>query len=275
MSPSLCLVRREERSSRLTTPMRSLTECRMPSAGFGYQQRKEALMVMTLDDSDTETVSEECAAGMMHAVADRLQSKGLDLRFPNYEEGRCLSIANAKGARSDITVEDCGYVLWEYWPLSQAKTNPADIAAVALGVLGGNITGPGPSANPKVALKGAVGRELEDRRMSVTLAVYEDEKMFEVMAEIMAVNPNLPELGRVFVTDEGSITWEYHNDGPRAECALAVADTIVPILVHGIEGCWFVNTRASLPRRPASSLDAARVGPNENQRKEVIGEYQD
>jgi hypothetical protein len=33
---------------------------------------------------------------------------------------------------------------------------------------------------------------------------------------------------------DGCVTWECHHDGPPAECARAVADTIVPILTHGI-----------------------------------------
>ncbi len=225
-------------------------------------------MLMTLDDHDADAGFERRAAKMMQAVAARLREKGIDLCLPDYNERRCLSVANAKEARSDITVEDNGYVLWEYWPNSRARTNPADLAAVVLGVLGGEIDGAGPSAGPGIRLKGAVGRELQRRGMNVAMAVYEDDEAFDAIAEIIAVNPGLPELGRVIVTDEGFITWEYqHHDGPPSQCALAVADTIVPILVHGIAGCWFINKRASQQRRPASSLDAARVGPNESRSK--------
>lgn len=92
-------------------------------------------------------------------------------------------------------------------PLSEGTTDPADIADVALAVLGGSIGGPPPSTSRALTLKGAVGRALQARGMNVTMAVYQDSQAFEVAAEIIAVCPDLPECGQVRVTDDGYITW--------------------------------------------------------------------
>jgi hypothetical protein len=68
------------------------------------------------------------------------------------------------------------------------------------------------------------------------VAVYQDDVALDATTEIVAANPAIPSCGQVRVTDDPCITWECHHDGPPAECARAVADTIVPILTHGIGG---------------------------------------
>lgn len=151
---------------------------------------------------------------------------------------------NARRARSEITAEDCGYVTWDYWPWSGSGTPPADVAGLVLAVLGAQSAGahpagpapaaPGPAAACALTLKGAVGQALRAHGLDVTMAIYPDDLAFDVTAEIVAANPAVPSCGRVRVTDDGCITWECHHDGPPAECALAVADTIVPVLTHGI-----------------------------------------
>lgn len=78
---------------------------------------------------------------------------------------------------------------------------------------------------------------MQARGMNVTMAVYKDSHAFEVAAEVIAANPELPECGQIRVTDGGYITWEYHPDDAPGECVLAVINTVVPVLVHGIKGC--------------------------------------
>jgi hypothetical protein len=194
----------------------------------------------------TETGTADSQPAMMRAVADKLRDQGIDVRLPDPGDGPCLTITNAKQARSDLTVDDSGYVTWDYWPLSEGTTDPADITAVALAVLGGSIDGPAPSTRRALTLKGAVGQALQARGMNVTMAVYTDSNAFEVAADIIADNPDLPECGQVHVTDDGYLTWQYHHhDDSPSQCALAITDTIVPVLIHGIDGCWPPNKRAS------------------------------
>ena len=108
-----------------------------------------------------------------------------------------------------------------------------------------------PPANRAPTLKSTVGQVLQAYGLDVTMSVHEDTKTFEVTAEIVVVSPELPECGRVLVTDDGLIKWELCHDDRPSECGLNVADTIVPVLIHGIKDSW-PSTRASLERRPAS-----------------------
>src|SRR5579875_437197 len=116
---------------------------------------------MTFDDNDpAKAESGDSQPRMMYAVAAKLRDAGISIRCPAFSEGRCLSIVNAKNARSDITVQDSGYVMWEYWPLSGANIQPANIAAVVLRVIGGPETASKLPKRRSLTLKGAVGREL-------------------------------------------------------------------------------------------------------------------
>ena len=54
-------------------------------------------------------------------------------------------------------------------------------------------------------------------------------------AEVVITNPAVPFCGLVRVADDARITWQCEIGGPAAECALAVSDTIVPLLNHGAE----------------------------------------
>jgi hypothetical protein len=202
------------------------------------------VLMPMLDSNHTEPASSAGEAAMMHAVAGKLRDMGIDVRFPDDDEGRCLVIVKAKNARSDITVEDCGCLVWNYRPLSGSETDPADITGMVLGVLGGHVTDWPPPANRTLTLESAVGQALQAHGLEVTMSVHKDNKTFEVTAEITAVSPELPECGRVLVTDDGLITWELCHDDRPSECALNVADTIVPVLIHGIKDSW-PSTRAS------------------------------
>lgn len=189
---------------------------------------------MTLDEHDTRTCSEECAAEMMRTVAGKLREREIKVRVPDHHEGRRLVIENATRARSNITVQDSDYVSWDYWPWSGGATDPVEIARMALEVLGNHAPGPIPSANRSLMLKGAAGQVLRAHGLRVSLAVHEDDEILEALADIEVVNPDMPSCGLVRITDDGIITWEYQHDGTPDQCALAVADTIVPILIHGI-----------------------------------------
>jgi hypothetical protein len=171
----------------------------------------------------------------MYEVAAKLHDFGFGIRLPK-DGSRHLVIVNATRACSEITVEDSGYVTWDYWPWSGPATDPADLVGVTLSLLG-----PAPAATPTSAgrgstLKGRVGQALRELGLHVTMAVYEDADALDVAAEIVATNPDVPYCGLVRLADDARISWECQIDGSAAECALAVTDTIVPLLAHGPEG---------------------------------------
>jgi hypothetical protein len=58
-----------------------------------------------------------------------------------------------------------------------------------------------------ITLKGIVGLELKARGLDVDLAVYADEDYFEAHAEIVVTSPSSEERAKVFVTDQGCLTW--------------------------------------------------------------------
>jgi hypothetical protein len=171
----------------------------------------------------------------MYEVAAKLHDLGFGIRLPK-DGSRHLVIVNAKRACSEITVADDGYVTWDYWPWSGARTDPGDLVGVVLALLGPAPTDVRPSLNRASTLKGCVGRALREMGLHVTMAIYEDADALDVAAEVVVTNPDVPFCGLVRVADDARITWECQTDGPAAECALAVADTIVPLLAHGAEG---------------------------------------
>jgi hypothetical protein len=190
----------------------------------------------TTDQSSPKAAAAGTGRQAMYAVAKNLHDFGFGIRLPQDNDSRRLVIVNARNARSEITVDDDGYVTWDYWPWTRAATAPADLAGVALSVLGPAPTGARPIVGGGLTLKGWVGRALRELGLHVTMAVYEDDDAFDVTAEVVATNPDAPFCGLVRVTDEARITWQCPLQGPTTECALAVTDTIVPVLTHGTVG---------------------------------------
>lgn len=171
----------------------------------------------------------------MRLVAARLAACGLEVRLPEHADSRRLAIISARCARSELTVADCGQVTWEYWPWSGPRTDPAQLTALVLRLLGGAVgasTGPsGPRAH--LTLKGIIGCELEARGLHVTLEVFEDLIAYDVAASIAVTSPARPRRGRVWVADEGSLTWDCQCTGPASQQAETIAEAIAPILTQG------------------------------------------
>src|SRR5579875_1238534 len=143
------------------------------------------------------------AKAAMHAVADTLRGYGFDVRFPKCSDGRRLTIVNAKDARSEITVQDSGFITWDYWPWTGSETDPADIVGLILGILGPSMTRERPTINHALTLKGAVGLALRKLGLNVALVVCEDDETLNVTGEIVVTNPTYPCSGSVRVTDDG------------------------------------------------------------------------
>jgi hypothetical protein len=190
-------------------------------------------MRVTADNSARGSTASDADRQAMYAVAAKLHDFGFGIRLPKDKQSRHLVILNAKLACSEITVHDGGYVIWDYWPWSGAAADPADLAEVALSLLGPANTRARPVVADGPTLKSRVGQALRELGLHVTMAVYEDADALDVTAEVVITNPAAPFCGLVRVADDARITWQCEIGGPAAECALAVTDTIVPLLIHG------------------------------------------
>ena len=94
-------------------------------------------------------------------------------------------------------------------------------------------TTPGVAAYRAFPLKGAVGRYVQDRGLTVTLRISEDLESFEATTSIQITSPVRPWLGAVQLTDDGRLDWECDY---RAAChgdPGQLADVIAPILRAG------------------------------------------
>jgi hypothetical protein len=192
-----------------------------------------------MNGTDVDTA--ECAyrpGEVMHMVADRLTARGYDVRRPETEEGRRLTIRSGIG-RCMISVSDCGHVEWEYALPDWGEAAPKRIADVATLLLTGGSedyprqgTGYG---NPGISLKGVAGLELKARGLDVSLEVYEDDAFYDVLAAIVVTNPGTATDAAVRVCDDGIIIWErdYYAEAPDAPPA-TIADSIATTLAQAI-----------------------------------------
>ncbi len=174
----------------------------------------------------------------MRAVAAKLAAHGFHVCGPDWEEGRRLRITNLPGTTCEVTVEDSGFVTWEYWRGASKGTDPDRLASLAMHLLiAGRAYPPRQGAatrNVNAGHQGIIGRELEANGLTVDLEVYADHVCFEVAAEIVVTNPAHPGRGRVRIGDEPGLTWECgYQEGPSAP--EAIADTIITILAQDIE----------------------------------------
>jgi hypothetical protein len=169
----------------------------------------------------------------MRAMAEMLAGRGFDVYGPELEESRLLTVTNAKRARCEIGVEDNERVSWEYFPWTGADTQPAEIAGMALRILGADTDDSAEQYahfHKGATLKGAVAREIQARGLEADMEVYEDQLFYDVVAEVVLTNPAKPERGLVRVTDDGTVLWEY-DYGEMPERAAAIADTTAEVLV--------------------------------------------
>lgn len=192
-------------------------------------------MPKTLDDRSGLAVCDEPGKAM-RAVAEKLAAHGFDVRGPDCEDSRILTVTGLHDTMCDVTVEDSGLVTWEYRPSDSA--DPDKVAARVMRLLtNGRPAVPARRPGPRTALKGLVGRRLETRGLTVCLEVYEDQVAYEVAAEISVTNPDCPQRGRVNVTDDGALMWEcgYEEHGSDTD---AIAGLIAAILAEDVaQGC--------------------------------------
>ena len=122
------------------------------------------------DDYGSLAVRDDEPGTAMRAVAEKLAARGSGVRSPEWEESRRLTITSAGRARCELTVEDGGPVRWDYRPRSGRGTDPAEMTALMLRVLGAPGE-PRTRVHPGVSLKGVVGRALAARGVKVGMEV--------------------------------------------------------------------------------------------------------
>jgi hypothetical protein len=152
---------------------------------------------------------------LMHLVAAGLTGNGFDVALPGFTDGRRLTLT-CPPARCALTVEDCGFTVWDWHPAAGSQADPKQLADLASLLLTGQ-PGPYPRqgdgyTRPGITLKGIVGRELAARGLQVDLEIYLDEKFFDAHATLVASAPGRD--AEVCVTDEGCLSWEreYHAE---------------------------------------------------------------
>jgi hypothetical protein len=147
---------------------------------------------------------------LLRLVADGLTDSGLEVRLPE-RDGRCRLVIACAGARCTVAVNDWGDAEWDYCPKSGDNADPKQLADVATALLTGR-AGHFPRlgrgyGHESITLKGIVGLELKARGLDVDLSVYQDEDYFDAHAEIVVTSPGSDENAKVFVTDQGCLTW--------------------------------------------------------------------
>jgi hypothetical protein len=147
---------------------------------------------------------------LMRLVADGLKARGFDVLLPESADDRRVSVGRW-GGRCDLVVNDYGIVEWGCRPWASDEPDPGLTADIATFLLAGKADGPsrdGVDQSRGMTFKGIVGSELRARGFDVSLEVYEDNVMLEVLAEILVKNPAVRTDATIHVSDEGEIFWE-------------------------------------------------------------------
>ena len=181
----------------------------------------------------------EQAGSMMEPaqmLTRRLAAAGFGAHGTRWRDRHELTILNVTAARSCLTLTDGGCAQWHYEPLTGRATDADTLAAIIVHILGAPHTidsSPGVTAYRAFPLKGAVGRCLQDRGLTVALRISEDLESFEATTQIEVTSPARPWLGTVQLADNGDLDWDCDY---RAAChgdPAQLADVIAPILRAG------------------------------------------
>ena len=156
----------------------------------------------------------------------RLAAAGFGVHGTRWRDRHELIIGNVTAARSCLTVTDDGCARWHYEPASGPGTDPATLTAIIVHILGAphncrhhprHV-----AAYQAFPLKGAVGRCLQDRGLTVALRICEDLESFEATTDIEVTSPARPWLGAVQLADNGDLDWDcdyraaFHGDPASA-----------------------------------------------------------
>ena len=171
--------------------------------------------------------------GPAQVITRRLTAAGLAVHATQQHDQHQLIILNVPAARSCLTLTGTGWAQWHYEPATGTATGPARLTAIIEHILGApHATGTIPDADAYRAfpLKGAAGRYLQDRGLTVVLHVSEDPESFEATTDIEITSPARPWLGLVRLTDDGHIEWDCDYRTAFRGNPGALIDVIAPVL---------------------------------------------
>jgi len=207
-------------------------------------------------DQGNERACGEAAVMVMNAVADGLAGHGLDILGPAWEETHHFKVTNVQGALCEVIVGENGSVSWEYRQVHGYRADPAHVTAMVLGFLGAGGTehhGTLPGRFTGLTLKGAVGLAARERGMRARLGrVARDEAACEISAEVEVTNPARGNRGKVWVTDEGAVCWEYRP--PRLAYAALTLGIAATLAANVAAGLAFGLVGAIVAAWPAAAL---------------------
>jgi hypothetical protein len=175
----------------------------------------------------------------MHALADGLTAQGFDVSGPVWEQCSRLNITNVRGAVCEVNLRGDGHMTWEYQPCHGTHADPAHIADMVTRLLDGGTAEPHggvPTRRPGLTFKGAVGRALAERGMTVRLVtIHHDEVDYDLYAQIEVADPANPARGHVRVTDQAVVRWECLYSTQADTAALHLSD-IAKIAANALAG---------------------------------------
>jgi hypothetical protein len=145
---------------------------------------------------------------VMRDVAARLSAAGFDVQQEDGDDGLQLDIG-CDGARCLAWAGETGYAEWEWHLAGPADPKQvADLATLLLAGTASDLTRRGDGyGRAGITFKGIVATELAARGLSVHLGVYEDQRNYDVTAEVVVTSPARAQAGTIYVTDSGTLTW--------------------------------------------------------------------
>jgi hypothetical protein len=148
----------------------------------------------------------------MRLVADGLTARGFDVRLPEHEDERRISVERW-GGRCDLSLNDFGLVEWECVPWASKEPDPKLTADIATFLLRGKADDCPAQKNSHysrgTSFMGIAGYELRARGFDVSLEIFEDNTMFEVWADLLVENQAAHPNAFVRISENGAISWEY------------------------------------------------------------------
>jgi hypothetical protein len=163
------------------------------------------------DGAELDGEARRRARALVAAVADGLGEQGLDITGQEWEKACYLKASNAWGALGEATVGADGTFSWEYRPVDGGWGDAGQMAAMVGALLGTEWAGdprPAVPGYPGQTVKGAVGLMARAAGLRARLGrVIPDDQFLEVSAEVEITDPERPERGRVWVTDN-VVRWE-------------------------------------------------------------------
>ena len=181
------------------------------------------------------TLSQDAGSGMEPAqvISRRLAASGLGVHPSHWRDQCQLVILNLPGARSCLTFTGTGWAQWHYEPPTGTAASAATLTGIITHILGAPHAAdhtPGVDAYGAFPLKGAAGRYLQDRGLTVALHVSEDLESFEATTDIEVTSPARPWVGLVRLSDNGHIEWDCDYRTAFHGNVGALVDVIAPIL---------------------------------------------